>query len=115
MLRRKRPNAVMLRAELRNCHWDEPHYSGHEFENVVEEMPIYRIEDPFDYIHDPEWREKIRRIYTPARYVADCIAMTRNIAATWDLVKVTLDGVDVTAEVDEQWQRYYVSHREEYV
>ena len=110
-LRRSKP--VMLRAELRNCHWDADYYNGHEFENVVEEMPVYYNRN-FDNISDPEWRAKMHEAYSPARYVADCIALTRNIAATWDLVKVTLDAVDVTEEVNEAWQRYFVSRRHEF-
>lgn len=107
----KRPQAVMLRAELRNCHWDEWYYN----DPVVEEMPVYGPHVDFDHIADVEWREKMQRLYNPARYVADCIAMTRNIAATWDIVSVTLDGVDVTKEVNAEWLRWYVSRRPDFV
>jgi len=105
--------AVMLRAELRNCHWDESYFNDPP--NVVEEMPVYYHGRDFDDIADPEWREKMRQAYSPARYIADCIAMTRNIAATWDLVSVTLDGIDVTDSVNAQWLKYYTSRRADFV
>lgn len=100
---------VILHAELRHCEWqdDSP-------ENVVEEMPVYYNGRDFDHIQDREWQDKMRRTYSPARYVADCIAMTRNIAAMWDLISVTLDGIDVTKEVNEAWLRWYVCRRAEF-
>jgi hypothetical protein len=106
---------VLLRAELRHCEWndDEPWYG--DVENVVEVMPVYYHDRHFDDIADVAWREKMRQAYSPARYIADCIAMTRNIAATWDLVSVTLDGIDVTDSVNAAWLRYYTSHRQDFV
>jgi len=107
----ERPQPVLLRAELRHCGWDD----DDNVENVIEEMPVYYHDRRFDDIADVEWREKMRQAYSPARHIADCIAMTRNIAATWDLVSVTLDGVDVTDSVNAAWLRYYTSHRQDFV
>ena len=114
MQRFQRPQPVMLRAELRHCEWDEQARYGWNPENVVEEMPVYYYDRDLDHISDPEWQQKMREAYCPARYIADCIAMTRNIAATWNIVSVTLDGIDVTEAVNSQWLKYYVSRRLEF-
>lgn len=108
---RHRPQPVMLRAELRNCHWDQAMYGDPP--NVVEEMHVYYERD-FCEISDLDWQQKMRETYCPARYVADCIAMTRNIAEKWDLVSVTLDGIDVTDVVNAQWLKWYTSRRQDF-
>jgi hypothetical protein len=106
---------VKLHAELRHCEWDAiPCSCGGFHDNVVEEMPVFYSGRNFDTVADPEWRDKMCELYSPARYIADCIAMTRNIAAMWDLVSVTLDGIDVTREVNEAWLRWYVCRRAEF-
>jgi hypothetical protein len=77
------------------------------------------------HYHDP-WPTTATMQMTPAEYCAHIIAMTRNIAATWDVIDVQLfadrmdficdlGAIDVTEVVKEAYDRIYTSRRHEYV
>jgi len=102
------PDPVFMVAKIQ--YWD--------FDTVVE------VKEAVHY-HMP-WRNGATFQMTPAEYCAHIIASTRNIAATWDVIEVTLyngrldfisqmGAIDVTDVVKEAYDRIYTSRRAEYV
>lgn len=85
-----------MTASIRYCLWDDDSNQ----EDVV-------ISQPFFY--SERWN-----LTMPER-VAHEIAATRNIAATWDIVRVRVDDEDITDEVKEAYDRLYVVRREEFL
>jgi hypothetical protein len=78
---------------------------------------MYSVEARIQYHKPSGFAETLTLLcrHDDAENIAHEIAATRNIAATWDINKVTLDGKDVTREVSDEYFKLYGYRRAEFV